>query len=80
MDGNKGWLLASGDGGAVTWMTVLNASRNCLADRFSGKTFHKLVLRWAHMRTTYSKKVVNIEGKMLRSQFGVARNSEHHKH
>lgn len=40
MDGNKGWLLASGDGGAVTWMTVLNARRNCLADRFSGKTYH----------------------------------------
>ena len=38
IDGRRGWLFAKGDGGAVTWMTVLKARRNCLADRFSGNT------------------------------------------
>lgn len=39
MDGSSGWLLANGEGGAVTWMTVLKARRNCLAERFSGNTY-----------------------------------------
>jgi hypothetical protein len=38
IDGRRGWLFASGDGGAVTWMTVLKARRNCLAERLSGNT------------------------------------------
>jgi ABC-type iron transport system FetAB permease component len=36
--GRRGWVFASGEGGAVTWMTVLKARRNCRAERLSGKT------------------------------------------
>lgn len=38
-EGKYGWLLARGDGGAVILRMVLNARRNCLADKFFGKTY-----------------------------------------
>ena len=39
MEGRRGWLFASGDGGAVIWKMVLKARRNCRAERLCGKTW-----------------------------------------
>lgn len=69
IDGSSGWLFASGEGGAVTWMTVLKARRNCLADRFSGNTYARLDAPNESDKEdqTYCKQVLNVKGQVLRS-------------
>lgn len=78
IDGRRGWLFARGDGGAVTWMTVLKARRNCLAERFSGNTWMDVKFEGfkARSEVTYCEEVLDVEGEVLGSQFCVVGNSK----
>ena len=74
--------MARGDGGAVTWMTVLKARRNCLADRFSGNTYINVKFQdfQALCKGTYCKEILDIEGEMLGGQFRVVGDGEDNEH
>lgn len=73
IDGSSGWLLANGEGGAVTWITVLKASRNCLAERFSGNTYTML-----DTRHDSDRKGLNLQQRDSRCRKGGASQRDRH--
>jgi len=78
MEGKRGWLFASGEGGAVIFMTVLKATRNWRPERFCGNTCEDVNSHHQYMiGKTYCKKVIDVVWQMFSRYLRTSRRCEH---